>query len=78
MFFYINFDDSENHTDSMFAAVEKSGEVIPVVGFMQGGISRFHRAVYGISSGGQEGSHSLENRVQQVSLSEKLCCACAG
>lgn len=74
LFFYINPDDSENYTDSMFAAVEKGGEIIPIVGFMQGGAlaAVSDCAVYGISSSGQEvWSYSIENRVQQVSLSEK-------
>lgn len=74
LFFYINPDDSENYTDSMFAAVEKNGEVIPVVGYMQNGVvaAVSDSFVYGISSAGQESwSYPLENRVQQISLSDK-------
>ncbi|NCC15202.1 MAG: hypothetical protein EOM28_02470 [Clostridia bacterium] len=74
LLFYINTDDSENYTDSMFAAVEKNDEVIPKIGFMQAGIlaAVSDYAVYGISSAGQEAwSYPLANRVQQVSLSNK-------
>lgn len=74
VFFYINPEDSENYTDSMFSGVEKSGEIIPVVGYMQGGVvaAVSDSFVYGISSAGQETwSYPLENRVQQVSLSDK-------
>ncbi|WP_304507412.1 DUF5711 family protein [Anaerotignum sp.] len=74
LFFYINPDDSENYTDSMFAAVEKSGEIIPVVGYMQSGVvaAVSDSFVYGISSAGQETwNYPLENRVLQVSLSNK-------
>lgn len=74
LFFYINPNDSENYTDSMFAAVEKSGEVIPVIGFMQGGVlaAISDKAVYGVSSSGQEAwSYPLDNMVKQVSLANK-------
>ena len=74
LFFYINPEDSENYTDSMFAAVEKSDEVIPVVGFMQGGVlaAISDKAVYGISPSGQEvWSYPLDNMVQHVSLANK-------
>lgn len=75
LFFYINADDSENYTDSIFsAAVEKKDEVIPVIGFMQTGMlaTVSDHAVYGISSAGQEAwSYPLTNEVQQASLSNK-------
>lgn len=74
LFFYINPNDSENYTDSMFAGVEKSDEVIPMIGFMQGGLltAVSDLAIYGISSAGQEvWKYPLENRLQQVSLSNK-------
>ncbi|WP_352400048.1 DUF5711 family protein [Anaerotignum sp.] len=74
LFFYINPNDSENYTDSMFAAVEKSGEIIPIIGFMQGGVlvAVSDKAVYGVSSGGQEvWNYPLDNMVKQVSLSNK-------
>lgn len=74
LFFYINPNDSENYTDSMFAAIEKNNEVIPIIGFMQGGVlaAISDKAVYGISSGGEEAwNYPLDNMVQQVSLSNK-------
>jgi hypothetical protein len=74
LFFYINPDDSENYTDSMFAAVEKNGEIIPVVGYMEDGVvaAVSDSFVYGISSAGQESwKYPLENRVLQASLSDK-------
>ncbi|KAF5042970.1 hypothetical protein DSECCO2_507130 [anaerobic digester metagenome] len=74
LFFYVNPDDSENLTDSMFAVVEKNDEVIPIIGFMQGGVlaAVSDREIYGISSVGQETwSYPLENRLAQVSLTNK-------
>lgn len=74
LFFYINANDSEDYTDSMFAAVEKNDEVIPVIGFMQEGLlaAISDQAVYGISSTGLETwKYPLENRMQRVSLLNK-------
>ncbi len=75
LFFYISPEDSENYTDSIFAAaLEKTGEVIPKIGFMQGGVltAVTDASVYGISATGEEAwSYPLENRLQQVSLADK-------
>lgn len=75
LLFYISPEDSENYTDSIFAAaVEKTGEVIPKIGFMRGGVlaAVSDNAVYGISSTGEEAwSYPLENMLQQVSLANK-------
>jgi hypothetical protein len=74
LFFYINANDSEDYTDSMFAAVEKNDEVISVIGFMQEGLlaAISDQAVYGISSTGLETwRYPLENKIQQVSLLNK-------
>lgn len=74
LFFYINLEDSENYTDSMFAGVEKTEEVIPVIGFMEGGYlaAISDKFVYGISSQGHEAwSYTLQNKLQQVSLTNK-------
>lgn len=74
LFFYVNPDDSENLTDSMFAVVEKNDEVIPIIGFMQGGglTAVSDRGIYGISPVGQETwNYPLENRLAQISLANK-------
>lgn len=74
LFFYINPEDSENYTDSMFAAVEKNGEIVPIIGFMQGGVLAVisDKMVYGISAAGQEAwGYPLDNMVQQASLANK-------
>lgn len=74
LFFYINPQDSEEYTDSMYAAVEKSNEIIPVVGYMEGNIlaAVSDRAVYGISPQGLEAwNYPLGNMIQQVSLAYK-------
>lgn len=72
--FYIDAEQSENHTDSMFAAVEKTDEIIPVIGYMKGGtlaaISNVN--VYGIGSGGEEQwCYPLENTIDQAALGMK-------
>ena len=37
LLFYINAEDGENFTDSMFAAVEKTDEIIPVISYRKNG-----------------------------------------
>ena len=72
--FYIDAEESENHTDSMFAAVEKNGEIIPVVGFMEKGIlaAVSDVNVYGIGNDGTEiWAYPLENTIDQAALSHK-------
>ncbi len=72
--FYIDAEESENHTDSMFAAVEKNDEIIPVIGYMADGtlaaVSDVN--IYGIGSDGTEiWNYLLENTVDQAALSMK-------
>ena len=72
--FYIDAEESENHTDSMFAAVEKSDEIIPVIGFMEKGVlaAVSDVNVYGIGSDGAEiWAYPLENTIDQAALSHK-------
>lgn len=72
--FYIDAEESENHTDSMFAAVEKVDEIIPVIGFMKNGVLAAVSDVniYGIGSdGGEIWSYPLENTVDQAAFGAK-------
>ena len=72
--FYIDAEESENHTDSMFAAVEKTGEIIPVIGFMDKGVlaAVSDLNIYGIGGDGEElWSYPLENTVDQAALGYK-------
>ena len=72
--FYIDAEESENHTDSMFAAVEKTDEIIPVIGYMEKGVlaAISDLNVYGIGSdGGEQWSYPLENTIDQAALGAK-------
>jgi len=72
--FYIDAEKSENHTDSMFAAVEKNDEIIPVIGYMEKGVLAVVSDVniYGIGSDGAElWDYPLENTIDQAALSNK-------
>ncbi|WP_458407090.1 DUF5711 family protein [Anaerotignum sp.] len=72
--FYIDAEESENHTDSMFAAVEKTDEIIPVIGYMADGVlaAISDVNVYGIGSDGAERwSYPLENTVDQATMQHK-------
>jgi len=72
--FYIDAEQSENHTDSMFAAVEKTDEIIPVIGYMKKGVLAVvsDRNVYGIGGDGAElWAYPLENTIDQAALSHK-------
>ncbi|MBQ2879194.1 MAG: hypothetical protein IJE27_00705, partial [Anaerotignum sp.] len=72
--FYIDAEQSENHTDSMFAAVEKTDEIIPVIGYMKKGVlgAVSDRNIYGIGGDGAElWSYPLENTIDQAALSYK-------
>lgn len=70
--FYINTSDSEEYTDSMFAAVEKTDEVIPVVSYWKDGTlaALSDKSIYGISAkDGQEAwQYELENTVDYASF----------
>ena len=72
--FYIDAEESENHTDSMFAAVEKTDEIIPVIGYMEKGVlaAISDLNVYGIGSdGGEQWSYPLENTIDQATMNHK-------
>ncbi len=72
--FYIDAEESENHTDSMFAAVEKTDEIIPVLAYMEDGIlaAVSDVAVYGIGGDGAENwNYPLENTLDQAALGMK-------
>ncbi|MBQ2412049.1 MAG: hypothetical protein II313_01350, partial [Anaerotignum sp.] len=72
--FYIDAEESENHTDSMFAAVEKTDEIIPVIGYMEDGVlsAVSDVGVYGIGSDGTElWNYPLDNTIDQAALNMK-------
>ena len=72
--FYIDATESENHTDSMFAAIEKTDEIIPVIGYMEGGVlsAVSDVGVYGIGSDGTElWNYPLDNTIDQAALNMK-------
>lgn len=75
LLFYISADDSENYTDSIFAAaLEKTDEIIPVVSYRKNGALAVisDKAVYGIGSDGSElWSYPLENTIDQAALGNK-------
>lgn len=74
LLFYIKAEDSEEFTDSMFAAVEKPDEIIPVVSYRKNGAlaAISDKAVYGIGSDGSElWSYPLENTIDQAALGNK-------
>ena len=73
--FYIDAEESENHTDSMFAAVEKTDEIIPVIGYMEKGVlaAISDLNVYGIGSdGAEQWSYPLENTIDQAALGDSV------
>lgn len=72
--FYIDAEQSEDHTDSMFAAVEKTDEIIPVISYMDRGVlaAISDLSVYGIGSDGTElWAYPLENTIDQAALGNK-------
>ena len=74
LLFYINAEDSEEFTDSMFAAVEKTNEIIPVISYRKNGALAVISdvAVYGIGSDGSElWSYPLENTIDQAAMGNK-------
>ena len=74
LLFYINAEDGENFTDSMFAAVEKTDEIIPVISYRKNGALAVisDQAVYGVGSdGGELWNYPLENTVDQAALGNK-------
>lgn len=70
--FFISTGDSEEYTDSMFAAVEKKGEVIPVVSYWSDGTlaALSDKNIYGIGAkdGQEEWNYELENTVDYASF----------
>ena len=74
LLFYINAEDGENFMDSMFAAVEKTDEIIPVISYCKNGALAVisDQAVYGVGSdGGELWNYPLENTVDQAALGNK-------
>lgn len=74
LLFYIDAKDGENYTDSMFAAVDKTDEIIPIISYRKNGTlaALSDHAVYGIGSDGSElWSYSLENTVDQADFGNK-------
>lgn len=72
--FYIDAEQSEDHTDSMFAAVEKTDEIIPVISYMDKGVlvAISDLNVYGIGGDGTElWEYPLENTIDQAALGNK-------
>ena len=72
--FYIGAEESEEHTDSMFAAVEKTDELIPVIHYMEGNIlaAVSDMNIYGIDGNGDEvWKYELENTIDQASFQMK-------
>ena len=72
--FYIDAEESEEHTDSMFAGVEKTEEIIPVISYREDGTLAVitDQNIYGISSSGDEKwSYPLENTIDQAALGNK-------
>lgn len=72
--FYIDAEESEEHTDSMFAGVEKTDEIIPVIGYRADGTLAVitDKNIYGINgSGDEKWSYPLENTIDQAALGNK-------
>lgn len=72
--FYIDAEESAEHTDSMFAGVEKTDEIIPVISYRADGTLAVitDQNIYGISSSGEEQwCYPLENTVDQAALGNK-------
>lgn len=75
LLFYISADDSENFTDSIFAAaLEKTNEIIPVVSYRKNGTLAVisDQAVYGIDDDGEQlWDYPMENTIDQAALGNK-------
>lgn len=74
VFFFIDAEQSQEHTDSMFAGVEKTDEIIPAISYRKGGtlaaISDVN--IYGIGSDGiEKWSYPLENTIDQAAMGNK-------
>ena len=74
LFFYINRAEGENFTDSMFAAVEKPDEIIPIITYMKNGILAVisDKNIYGLKGEGQSvWKLELTNQLDRVDVTEK-------
>lgn len=72
--FYIGAEESEEHTDSMFAAVEKTDELLPVIHYMDGGTLAVvsDANLYGIDASGNEiWKYELNNTIDQADFRMK-------
>lgn len=70
--FFINSSDSEEYTDSMFAAVEKADEIIPMIHYWENGTLAVlsDKYIYGVSAkdGQEEWQYELENTIDYASF----------
>lgn len=75
LLFYISADDSEDYTDSIFAAaLEKTDEIIPVLSYRENNTLAVisDRAIYGIGMDGAElWEYPLGNTIDQAALGNK-------
>ena len=72
--FFIDAEASEEHTDSMYAGVEKTDEIIPVISYRADGTLAVitDQNIYGIGSNGEENwSYPLDNTLDRVALDHK-------
>lgn len=73
LFFYIYKQDAIDYTDSMFASVEKPGELVPVLKYMQDGklIAVSDKSVFAVNSDGKElWNFELTNHIEKVNFSD--------
>lgn len=75
LFFYINQQDSQEYTDSIFSAsVQKDDEIIPKINYLKGDVLGVvsDKGVYGINTDGlEQWSFPLGNAVDQCDMSNK-------
>lgn len=73
LFFYIYKEDAIDYTDSMFASVEKPGELVPVLKYMQDGklIAVSDKSVFAVNNNGKElWNFELTNHIEKVNFSD--------
>lgn len=81
LFFYIGEQEGENYTDSMFAAVEKEKQVIPMIAFMEDGIlaAASDSGIYGMDMNGKEvWSKEWSNYVDFIQIEKKYIAVALG
>lgn len=73
LFFYIYKDDAIDYTDSMFASVERPGELVPILKYMQDGklIAISDKSVFAVNNDGKElWKIELTNHIEKVNFSD--------